>query len=591
MRHELFIDNKKVDLSPSTNINLTYKSNLLSELDKITSSYSYTIKLPKTKRNMELIEGCNIPSNDSSFAYLQHRARLLRDGIEIVRDAVVVLLSVGDDIQISLTWGNVSALATFLTSDAMLIDLEFNPISWTVMGTEETPRGTYGNNWKFFQPVVKVSETVEKISSSKNLNISLPENTLYPKLVMPILNMPQAGENTEDLTLSGGSQYNDGLNMVVLYDTSNLQSSRFFRFDVPVDGKHSFFYARKPNIKFSLKGQVRASYILRYGSDSNVRLTDNAGQIDMEPSSIEYLPSEDRPYSKVFVFDIDQEFNGEDFLNTPFKLKVSGIEINNGTINVSSGLQLHGELTTSVEIPSVGNPVEFDITSNMPDISQIDFLKGIMAIMGWYAEPMESGSGIRMLSYSAITDNKGKAVDWSDKIVNRRIEPSGIEFRMDDMAQKNYFRYAEDDTVTGDYDSYITVDDKTLDAWKDVVTLPFAATDTVDGLPSIPLYSFNEEGEMEINSSLVPRILIQEGTTLKFDGLQWNKLIQANWQAYQDIIRRPKIITEQIRLNAIDLKLIDMTIPVYISQYGSYFAILEIKTKNDDICDVQLLKI
>ena len=73
--------------------------------------------------------------------------------------------------------------------------------------------------------------------------------------------------------------------------------------------------------------------------------------------------------------------------------------------------------------------------------------------------------------------------------------------------------------------------------------------------------------------------------------MNWGKLISDNWGAYQDIIRRPKIITEQVRLNAIDLKNIDMTIPVYISQYGSYFAILEIKTKNDDICDVQLLKI
>lgn len=220
--------------------------------------------------------------------------------------------------------------------------------------------------------------------------------------------------------------------------------------------------------------------------------------------------------------------------------------------------------------------------------------------MGWYAEPMEDDSGIRMLPYSTINDNKSKAVDWSDKLVNRRIEPSDIEFRMSDMAQKNYFRYAEDETVTGDYDGYILVDDKTLEYRKDLITLPFTASDysieNGDENAIIPLYSYNDKGELETNGSITPRINIYynyfQHERIGFKDMVWNKLlIRSGWLAYQSIIRQPKILKEQVRLNAIDLKQIDMTIPVYISQYGSYFAIIEIKTKKDDICDVQLLKI
>lgn len=596
MRHELFIDNKKVDLSPSTNINLTYKSNLLSELDKITSSYSYTIKLPKTKRNMELIEGCNIPSNDSSFAYLTHRARLLRDGIEIVRDAVVVLLSVGDDIQISLTWGNVSALATFLETDKTLQDLDLGSITWTTAITEQTPNANYGNNGAFYQPVVKVTDLLSKIGES-NINIFADELEKTQNLIILCLGAQPKQTEFPDYAIS-----------------LTTGSSRVYR------GDDYLYFENNPNNKFIELTKNGSSYS---GEDyiDTIRPIDKAvdikikGEIEIQhgrlntqdnPSIISNFEIRGtggykiQPFSKyrwnnvvLYRFKIDYTISFEDYNETGFSLYIPNELYSDKGVYMYHDSELTlTPLTNNKEAvtPDRGD-LEYPLSVNMPDISQIDFLKGIMSMMGWYAEPMEGDSGIRMLPYSTITDNKSKAVDWSDKIVNRRIEPSDIEFRMSDMAQKNYFRYADDDTVTGDYDGYITVDDKTLEAWKDAVTLPFAATDAVDGLPYIPLYSFNEDGEMEINDSLTPRILIQEGTTLKFDGLQWNKLIQANWQVYQNIIRRPKIITEQMRLNAIDLKLIDMTIPVYISQYGSYFAILEIKTKNDDICDVQLLKI
>lgn len=596
MRHELFIDNKKVDLSPSTNINLTYKSNLLSELDKITSSYSYTIKLPKTKRNMELIEGCNIPSNDSSFAYLTHRARLLRDGIEIVRDAVVVLLSVGDDIQISLTWGNVSALATFLETDKTLQDLDLGSITWTTAITEQTPNANYGNNGAFYQPVVKVTDILSKIGES-NINIFADELEKTQNLIILCLGAQPKQTEFPDYAIS-----------------LTTGSSRVYR------GDDYLYFENNPNNKFIELTKNGSSYS---GEDyiDTIRPIDKAvdikikGEIEIQHGRLntQHNPSiisnfeirgtggyKIQPFSKyrwnnvvLYRFKIDYTISFEDYNETGFSLYIPNeLYSENGVYMYHDSELTLTPLTNNKEAvtPDRGD-LEYPLSVNMPDISQFDFLKGIMSMMGWYAEPMEGDSGIRMLPYSTITDNKSKAVDWSDKIVNRRIEPSDIEFRMSKMAQKNFFRYAEDETVTGDYDSYIMVDDKTLEARKDIITLPFAATDTVNSLPSIPLYSYNDKGELQINSGLTPRILIQEGTTLKFDGLQWNKLIQANWQVYQNIIRRPKIITEQMRLNAIDLKLIDMTIPVYISQYGSYFAILEIKTKNDDICDVQLLKI
>ena len=52
IRDELYINGDKVDVG-DTDISLNYKSNLLTDISKIVSNNSYTIKLPKTAKNLD----------------------------------------------------------------------------------------------------------------------------------------------------------------------------------------------------------------------------------------------------------------------------------------------------------------------------------------------------------------------------------------------------------------------------------------------------------------------------------------------------------------------------------------------------------
>ena len=70
MRNDLlFIDGELVDLDDSTKITLNYKSNLFTDLSKIVSNNSYTIKLPKTVRNNGLL----------SIRICRHVLRIIRE--------------------------------------------------------------------------------------------------------------------------------------------------------------------------------------------------------------------------------------------------------------------------------------------------------------------------------------------------------------------------------------------------------------------------------------------------------------------------------------------------------------------------------
>lgn len=605
MRHELFIDNKKVDLSPNTNINLTYKSNLLSELDKITSSYSYTIKLPKTKRNMELIEGCNIPSNNSSFAYLPHRARLLRDGIEIVRDAVVVLLSVGDDIQISLTWGNVSALADFIKSGKKLSDLNLGVVEWNYnrAGIEYQPSYKAHDTSRTIPspPVIFNRDIFNKLASENGIDIELPSVSIWDKLAIPCLNaiiepgvidgaqketkvaLYNTASQTISMSLVSGSANDDYIEMI-----GGSSYAPYTSFKIK-------------NVNYSLFVKGTLEMLITFNSQSTAReenyyITDSKNQYKIEPSKVEILSTRQIRYT----FNLNNEMSGKLYRLEACSLSIAidsgGLQSAYSSVQTTGNLSLEPAITSLYTIvPRQNIPLKYDLAKNAPDMTQIEYMKGIMSMLGLYAEP-KGERGIRIVPYSTLTDNISDALDWSDKVVNKRSEASDIEYRMSNMAQKLIFKYKENEVGDTEWGA-LYVDDETLQYEKTVVTLPFAPCQgKASSVIYIPIYSvqlseeYYELDDISINS-VTPRIAELSNDRLSVYRLGYGTLLSSYWGAYANLIRRPKIIKEQVKLNAIDLKNIDMTIPVYISQYGSYFAILEIKTKKDDICDVQLLKI
>ena len=602
MRHELYIDNKKVDLSPNTNINLTYKSNLLSELDKITSSYSYTIKLPKTKRNMELIEGCSIPSNNSSFAYLPHRARLLRDGIEIVRDAVVVLLSVGNDIQISLTWGNVSALADFIKSGKKLSDLNLGVVEWNYnrAGIEYQPSYKAHDTSRTIPspPVIFNRDIFNKIASENGIDIELPSVSIWDKLAIPCLNAI-----IEPGVIDGAQKETK----VALYNTASqtismsLVSGSANDDYIEMIGGSSYTSFKIKNVNYSLFVKGTLEMLITFNSQSTAReenyyITDSKNQYKIEPSKVEILSTRQIRYT----FNLNNEMSGKLYRLEACSLSIAidsgGLQSAYSSVQTTGNLSLEPAITSLYTIvPKQNIPLEYDLAKNAPDMTQIEYMKGIMSMLGLYAEP-KGERGIRIVPYSTLTDNISNALDWSDKVVNKRSEASDIEYRMSNMAQKLIFKYKENEVGDTEWGA-LHVDDETLQYEKTVVTLPFAPCQgKASSVIYIPIYSvqlseeYYELDDISINS-VTPRIAELSNDRLSVYRLGYGTLLSSYWGAYANLIRRPKILKEQVKLNAIDLKNIDMTIPVYISQYGSYFAILEIKTKKDDICDVQLLKI
>lgn len=599
-RDELYINNTKADLN-KTDITLSYKSNLLTDISKIVSNNSYTIKLPKTAKNLALIECSHLPSSTTKFPYLKHVGNVLRNGIIIVKDANVVLLSVSEYIETALSWGNVTNFAEIVSSDKKLTDLEYGTeegtdwVVWNNKGSNSAqfPLINYGFNsgdsnvW--YHPVITVKWILEKIQEESGVTFNFPSDkkTFIDKMIVPLL------------TRNDSQKINDAFPSSLQMVGYVIVESTFSYLKLNYIGDSTQQYASvggpygdrlytKYPITLKVKGTIEMLVQYNSGMDLNnqylnlrVSQSDSSGNIT-SVSTIErknYAAYIEAPNVRLlFSFDDLVSIESDEFMHFTIKAIATGAS--------SSILSL-----TVYDRNEISFGEKFPLVPNLPDIKQIDFIKAVASMVGLFALP-DGENGIKFIPFDNLSANKSKAVDWTNRVIMayNSVTPRNLQYTLDNIAQNNWFRYKEDDNVMGNYDGNIQVDDATIEYERDAITLPFSACSTKGGVAYIPLYSYNEEGELEYNKTN-PRILLLDGTKGIFKGLEWTTLIANNYQTYKGLINNAKVVTEYIRLNSIELRDLEMDIPVYLAQYGCYLAIIEIKTKENDICECKLLKL
>lgn len=599
IRDELYINGDKVDVG-DTDISLNYKSNLLTDISKIVSNNSYTIKLPKTAKNLALIECAHLPSSTTKFPYLKHVGNVLRNGIIIVKDANVVLLSVSEYIETALSWGNVTNFAEIVSSDKKLTDLEYGTeegtdwVVWNNKGSNSAqfPLINYGFNsgdsnvW--YHPAITVKWILEKIQEESGVTFNFPSDkkTFIDKMIVPLL------------TRNDSQKINDAFPSSLQMVGYVIVESTFSYLKLNYIGDSTQQYASvggpygdrlytKYPITLKVKGTIEMLVQYNSGMDVNnqylnlrVSQSDSSGNIS-SVSTIErknYAAYIEAPNVRLlFNFDDLVSIESDEFMH--FTIKAIATRASSSVLSL-----------TVYDRNEISFGEKFPLVPNLPDIKQIDFIKAVASMVGLFALP-DGENGIKFIPFDNLSANKSKAVDWTNRVIMayNSVTPRNLQYTLDNIAQNNWFRYKEDDNVMGNYDGNIQVDDATIEYERDAITLPFSACSTKGGVAYIPLYSYNEEGELEYNKTN-PRILLLDGTKGIFKGLEWTTLIANNYQTYKGLINNAKVVTEYIRLNSIELRDLEMDIPVYLAQYGCYLAIIEIKTKENDICECKLLK-
>lgn len=266
------------------------------------------------------------------------------------------------------------------------------------------------------------------------------------------------------------------------------------------------------------------------------------------------------------------------------------------------------QLADSDEVPYGG---QYPIVKNLGDISITDYIKTLNLLSGTFPLQHFDNNTVEMATYNELWDNKSKAVDWSNKLIanGTNNKPRQIAYSVDGYYQHNYYKWKEDDETKGNYDHDMRIDNPTLEDENDAFEFPFAASNgdrvplytPISGLSGSFAGSKTDSTTTDTTSSggeysaCEPRIMniikSSDGKAALDFQINLDDIFDKKYNNLMKVIAKACVITEYLYLSDLEIMNFDERIPVYLAQYGAYFAVLSIKVSSDGYSEVELIKL
>lgn len=592
MKEELYIKGESVDLGDSE-ITLNFKSNLLGDISKITASNSYTITLPRTNKNIRLLDFPDVAGHESYMMRDYFNAEYYRNGVKLF-DAKAVLISCSEDgFNVALTWGMSEKFIQLMNDDKSIQEFADMALPWN-------SSTTYDNG------LVDGQLSHGYIRHNAGIDVDSNRDKIFIHPSVNCMRLLEEIASYYGLTMDWGS-YKQYIELLYLPLISQKASSKYNFFEANITGTLDSDIKYVKFTQINRVDGINISNTETYGDVVRIYETSLDWELDILIytnkhntlnvvelafySNAQYIKSLQISsndiglcaYKGVIPFDITE------YSNITIRIR-----INNGALLgiIKSYIKIFSE-----DVQSVSYNQYYPIGSNLPDISVVDFIKQICWLFGLFA--IKSDTGVSFISVNKIIDNRYKAVDWSKKLVPTGWTAKETSYTFGDFAQKNYFRYEENENAKS-ADGYMVVQNKTLDHEKDLVKLPYTAGGDNGDMRAVPYFKWSEDGttvELEDCGDRIMQLVIsfdsqgKEDARLDFSDLKFqNRVSRFGLSSYQDHIKSPFVIKDTFRLTEIDLKNLDYTIPVYIERYAAFFAIISIKSQGD-YSECELLKL
>lgn len=617
MTRELFIEGQSVDLAPDTDITLEYVSNIIGDLGKINLSRSYTVKIPKTARNTRILDDPGQPGHESASTRRFLTARFYKNGIDLIGPAqAYILTSTQNTYEIALVWNALEALQTLSQSSATLNDLPGLPVLTWIGENGKTPDYTGANDmsgalFAFYNsglggvkyPEVETATHPSMRISNLLARIFLQSGVVYRESAeayerlrdLVVLAAPSHAPSRKMEVESGSSTNSVSLIRSVINNTVESTGIMMESWTDGWDATHQVVH----NVihEFIPGDNDTHRILLNLRAPAGVSL--NGMRLGISAYKIEEIEGvEHTTDSEILAWFYFKEDDEGWYLYADEELKLSGwdrysigVGFSGDPYSVSATLQPYDASLPMIAANRVHESIRpsdtnvFPLQGNLPDIKQWDLLKGVMAMLGLV--PIIQSGELLLTTYDEVL-NTDDAYDWTAKVDMSKGED--LNYALNNWARRNTITFKANDALGFEPDADLVIEDRTLSEQRKMSDLPFAASMQAEAVH----YRIKDEGYEDID--IEPRIFRvgagEQGQTLQFEADMYGEgLIQAYYARLQETIRKPVSITVDIRLHEIDLAQLDLTRPVYLGQYGRYYAILKIQTSKTDLCKVELLQL
>ncbi len=471
------------------------------------------------------------------------------------------------------------------------------------------------------------------------VNVDVPENTETEKAVLDTnigcyMRGPYANINNILTGATNDSAPTDSrFSLVKDSDgfTIGIKMSSDTALSFEVDGCWRMKFTHEPN---QYKGQGR----VEMGAPDTTGLTPKLtfyyttnGTSAVALSSVEGRFSWDNDWC--WVFDFSKE-RGKDRISLtipPNATLFCAIEVEANALQLkwSEGTKIikfyekvdPGNIQWSKPEESAGK-IPMDLMSNLPDVSCMNLMKAVFFMLGAFPTINTSGEIIPVF-YTVLKDNivAGTAVDWSSRMTTDHATlPTKTTYSISGFGQRNYYMMKNDNAdgngsedesdVYANGKGIIYVGNEIIDRNKTIIQLPFYAPYIKNkkspfiATGNTMKFWYYEGDEVKTKEAkpcfgmIKPLVQTSSGepTGVVWMGMEvWNDFVNINadpsYSYLSRIMENPIIITENLLLNEHDLRHINYNVPVYLSKYGAYFAIVSITRDSKGISKCELLKL
>lgn len=121
---EIYINGELAELSEQPDFTRVYRGE--SSVEEKKNNYSLTIKFPFTYKNDLIFKRSNSLSYKSDFPYYKHKCDVVANGVNLVQNGLIHLLSTTDSYECALTWDNIDYIGLILNNNTKLGALLYN---------------------------------------------------------------------------------------------------------------------------------------------------------------------------------------------------------------------------------------------------------------------------------------------------------------------------------------------------------------------------------------------------------------------------------------------------------------------------------
>ena len=624
IKHEFYLNNELLDVDDSMSFQLAYQSTIFGDLSKLMSHGSTTLKFPMTSNNRRIINNINLPDIVTGFPYKEFTMDYYRNSVNIALDAIGYLYRVDEAyVELSMVWG-IKTLLNPLSKNK-LKDLPQMHVHWYNFMNEFENIGFPMMNWGLglyvwnALPAVNISYLIDKISEQSGVQFDGLQHikTELERLYLTTVDMSTDGALWEDngnITKfkaqlfgaweSGGAK---------LYLTPEQYAIATMDIDdrtviAREDGTMEF----STTYALEFKEEFLDVYQTDWGSYWMI-IKKNGNEIfrkGADPHFYRYQDPDTKQWTYASFLHLSFNFIDED-AKMGDKYSFHAAPANDYNLSF-----IHNHTDYIIDYPAnvpmiklisrynklVSGMYGHPINSNLPDMTQLNFIQMIMWMYGLFpCYDYNKPNTISFLSVDDVVNNgeTGNYYDFTGKLVNRNLKH---EYRFGDYAQQNKLDYKKDDAVTTNASGIIYVDNENLNLEKSLLEMPVSATDMRNGYAFIQAFTplenhqFGDTGDFKKPQ---PRILKckQSGfniyavfdDSMKFGGDEG--IIATKYKGYQDVVRTPHVIEAQYLLSEVDLIDFDIRKPIWDYTLGRMYAVISLTLQTNNVAKIEMIDI